>query len=334
MKHFYNYTDNSILPNYVKMESIQSARVNLIEDFMQEKVRSPCKCGYCGEVGHTVRSCKSEYVIKNLNEFRSRIRNVNFDVKAIIHWFMSRDDKDIKILCTRLFNFPYHKPICHEKIIEVLTNHINNVHSILHARIMINMISILDNFTYHTNSNEYFNIYPLHVNDFIIYNESVYNFVTDNDINIFDEVLHIENTSNRIEKRRIREDYLSSLNITTLYRIFDFLRYVFQMKKQFILNKRPVVKYTFCIFTKNENLVCPIESSIDCAVCMDIIEQHNISKLQCGHSFCTKCIETIIDKIGKYERCNCPMCRCPIDTIMKMEKEMEMEKDLELEKEN
>lgn len=46
-----------------------------------------------------------------------------------------------------------------------------------------------------------------------------------------------------------------------------------------------------------------------CAICMDKQNPHDASLLRCGHTFCTECVDTLVEyaKIKTYAKC--PLCR-------------------------
>jgi hypothetical protein len=56
---------------------------------------------------------------------------------------------------------------------------------------------------------------------------------------------------------------------------------------------------------------CHHHRLIDCSVCFESVPQKNTVLLECGHSFCKKCINTWI--IEKSLDSSCPMCRHPVD---------------------
>lgn len=57
--------------------------------------------------------------------------------------------------------------------------------------------------------------------------------------------------------------------------------------------------------------------TIECPICMECITTPEISEVNCGHKFCRTCIRRTISTCPKKNRCGCPMCRTPVDTIIR-----------------
>jgi hypothetical protein len=57
--------------------------------------------------------------------------------------------------------------------------------------------------------------------------------------------------------------------------------------------------------------------TIDCPICMENITTPEISEVNCGHKFCRSCIRQTINGHAKDKRCGCPMCRTPIEKIIR-----------------
>ena len=49
-----------------------------------------------------------------------------------------------------------------------------------------------------------------------------------------------------------------------------------------------------------------------CSICLDTINENNLCKTNCNHSYCKSCIDRWFDK----QKVSCPMCRTKITYFM------------------
>jgi len=81
-------------------------------------------------------------------------------------------------------------------------------------------------------------------------------------------------------------------------------------------NAAPPPAQAVYTFVRNTSKMNKMET-IDCPICFETVSTPNISAPNCGHQFCTQCIRSTIKKYNARQRCPCPMCRAPIQTIIR-----------------
>ena len=301
-------------------------------DLTQESNGRERKCGFCNHTGHTVKTCYDSRISSCIRDFSSKIRK-NDTEDQLVSWFMRIEPKLLNILCRRLLKIPYNQMKNNSEIENSLRAYIEKERNHLYHEYILNLIGLLDSLHRHT-SIDYLRENPITTQSFIRFYNQYAQPATELEISNFEELLRIENfvedgyrELSASNVREMRDNFLSSQwELGSLNRLFRFICHVCHLRtnynyiQRYHFSMNNQVKYTHCKFSYNPNLSCPIDAEIDCAICMEKIERMNISKLQCGHSFCTSCIQTTIHKLPSNIRCNCPMCRTPIDTIMRMEK--------------
>ena len=311
----------------------------------QRRVRAPCKCGYCGEAGHTMRMCTDPYIQGQYRLFNHKLK-LNESIDSLVTWFMDHEEKPLKMLSSHFLKISYHKQTNQDEIIAKLRSYIGDFNHSARLSKMNYLNRILESFHKHE-SREYLQERSVTVQRFISYHNQFEERATQPEIDGFGELLRIceltQQPPNQISyalfhlpaSRLARYAFISRLNWNTLNRFSKFVNYIAHERAHFIYEQNisrirnetiqyhrltPVeqIEYTYCSFDANSS-VKPIEESIECPICMDTADKANISMIQCGHSFCTRCITTTILKMPSGKRCNCPMCRTPIDTIMTMD---------------
>lgn len=80
-------------------------------------------------------------------------------------------------------------------------------------------------------------------------------------------------------------------------------------------NTAPLARTAYT-FVRNASKMNKIET-IDCPICFETVSTPNISAPNCGHQFCTQCIRSTIKQYNARQRCPCPMCRAPIQNIVR-----------------
>ena len=50
-----------------------------------------------------------------------------------------------------------------------------------------------------------------------------------------------------------------------------------------------------------------LAKSLECAICLDTFEDPRM--LRCQHSYCRKCLEKIVVRVGSTYKLTCPECR-------------------------
>ena len=63
--------------------------------------------------------------------------------------------------------------------------------------------------------------------------------------------------------------------------------------------------------TPHNPIQIKVKQGIECPVCYQDIPFEHCVRIQCGHSFCYKCILQVM----KQASCRCPMCRASIEQI-------------------
>jgi hypothetical protein len=86
-------------------------------------------------------------------------------------------------------------------------------------------------------------------------------------------------------------------------------------RTHYVANVAPVTRTAYT-FVRNIAKTNKMET-IDCPICFETVSTPNISAPNCGHQFCSQCIRNTIKKYNAGQRCPCPMCRAPIQNIIR-----------------
>jgi len=62
-----------------------------------------------------------------------------------------------------------------------------------------------------------------------------------------------------------------------------------------------------------ETIDTSTDDDLNCCICMESKENHEICQLNCQHKFCSECIVTLVNR--NRNNSECPLCRTQIDTI-------------------
>lgn len=91
-----------------------------------------------------------------------------------------------------------------------------------------------------------------------------------------------------------------------------FLGFLLLVEDEHTARTRPP-KITYNFIKRNQKNT----ETIDCPICMENISTPEISEVNCGHKFCRNCIRQTINRHAKDKRCGCPLCRTPIEKIIR-----------------
>ena len=148
------------------------------------------------------------------------------------------------------------------------------------------------------NNNQNYNIYEenniiefINTNEFIntIYNNQNYQNYIEN--NIIEYISHIDN----IEIINIINNYINN-----------------QEPEQNVPSTNPNENFVNINFVL-ETIDTSTDDDLNCCICMESKENHEICQLNCQHKFCSECIVTLVNR--NRNNSECPLCRTQINTI-------------------
>ena len=296
---------------------------NLSDSENYTRLRKKSTCSYCGTIGHNIRYCDDRQIKNECRIFYNRV-NSRQPPQEIVLWFMLHDEEQIRMLSYKLFGIPYHN----NEPVEILINKIHSTIKEIQDSQKKQTIKLLEKYMISftkPQSVAYLITHPLTIESFIDYTNNFNSSIRLESVTKFEQLLQIHHYDMNYTP------FLNSLEWNTLYGIFQFIKHECVMRGRYnyelFSNQNRLrqtqqyesspVKYSYCLFDSNENTQNLIEETVDCPICMENVKRHEISKIQCGHSFCTNCIDNTISRVNERQRCPCPICRTPINTIMR-----------------
>lgn len=127
----------------------------------------------------------------------------------------------------------------------------------------------------------------------------------------------------RTSDSSILEDYLNDLAITTPDRITDNYLVNNEVSVNLIHFNRilnifesvnAIVNIPFDLIV-DENLEISVEE-LECCICMEKQDEHDICRFNCGHTFCVDCSSTnMVAQFKRHNDLTCSMCRSKITCI-------------------
>jgi len=104
---------------------------------------------------------------------------------------------------------------------------------------------------------------------------------------------------------------MEPLNITTVINNFNYI--IATETDDFIPFAQPITQNSSINFVL-ENVTILFDDELNCCICMEIKENHQICQLNCSHKFCSECMITNIRRNRNYTCC--PLCRTTVTNII------------------
>lgn len=293
----------------------------------EQKKRKPQTCRICKCAGHQMRTCNDATILSQRNHVFEQIEN-HAPVETILEYAHQQEFERIKIIT---YKTPKGKTSNISPLSADETNYYTNLEryiqneyvkqtALLTAQIQRKIFfarRLLPRST-----DEIFNQYVQFLTEF--YNTQ---FQSGTIANVDQEImqfLHLCDTQSMEPT-----NYTPFPSYGALTRWMRFLnettrRYMAQMHARNHPPQAIVQTYTY-IKRRIAGPSQDSQESIDCPICMETVETPTISETNCGHKYCTTCIRNTIKKFNPHKRCPCPMCREPIQTIVRKYVETSME---------
>ena len=138
-------------------------------------------------------------------------------------------------------------------------------------------------------------------------------------ININNQNYHIYEENNIIEFINAN-DFINTIYNNQIYEENNITE-IINIINNYINNQEP--EQNIPSTNPNENFVninfvletidTSTDDDLNCCICMESKENHEICQLNCQHKFCSECIVTLVNR--NRNNSECPLCRTQIDTI-------------------
>jgi hypothetical protein len=138
-------------------------------------------------------------------------------------------------------------------------------------------------------------------------------------ININNQNYHIYEENNIIEFINAN-DFINTIYNNQIYEENNITE-IINIINTYINNQEP--EQNIPSTNPNENFVninfvletidTSTDDDLNCCICMESKENHEICQLNCQHKFCSECIVTLVNR--NRNNSECPLCRTQIDTI-------------------
>jgi len=274
-----------------------------------------CRCGHCGELGHSVRNCNDPHISNQVTDFYLRIGR-NESIESIISWFMeNRTEREMRLLCMKTLNVSYHKTFNESEIKYMLRCCIKKINDdefkIYMDRLCNKVIKMkqknisatLEQFTRFCIGHNLMQI-PDVCDKFQEFNEFVMNLRGVAKSSILEKIQSCGFTQEVLRKIIGFYDYLIAIREQVEY------------EEQSRLNMRRIQREVNKIKILQKNLTEKSSELIDCPICMETIDEEQVALTNCNHKFCKSCIIKACEtKNLNGQSCVCPMCRTQIKSI-------------------
>jgi hypothetical protein len=304
----------------------------------KQKKKMPRHCRNCGEEGHEIRTCNDEGLKEERNEFYKKIHR-RVPIEEILE-----NAKSIALEKMRLITYKTEKgkvskisslKESEDTYYEKLENYIKKEYEIqeegLKKKIILKTMIIRMHYQLPlVNPNAMYHSYIRILSTNAQRVEEVRRLISRDGYPSEEVYLHREVEEPGTWENMIEAD-AESLNMfmatnsfnRELYAIYPsyemmtrWLGFLLVIQEEYRSITRtnhthPIVVYNFIKRLQTEN------ETIECPICMENISTPEISEVNCGHKFCRSCIRQTINRNAKDKRCGCPMCRTPIEKIVR-----------------
>ena len=103
---------------------------------------------------------------------------------------------------------------------------------------------------------------------------------------------------------------INNENITSLYEIP--FNYNYDTSGNMMFNELELNKNIEIIVNEDIEVT---EEQRECCICMETKEKSDICRINCAHTFCVDCCQTIANKFRNHEILKCPLCRTDVTSI-------------------
>jgi hypothetical protein len=298
------------------------------------------RCGHCGELGHSVRTCNDPHINNQVTDFYQRIGR-NESNESIISWFLeNRSDREMRLLCMKTLNVSYHRKFNEREIRYMLRVEIQKIHDNT-RKVLINRLcnTVIEMKRNHVSTTlEEFRSFCLahtHIDSVRSIDMQIH---IRNECDKFQEFNEFVGNLQGLAKRPILRQIASSgFTLEILKDIERFYGHVFHpiqqqldlqeyqrrmREQQHYRNQRQVMLENLReknkIEWRNLRLDVTKKSSelFDCPICMETIDKEEVARTNCDHVFCKSCIKQVCDaKTRNGHPCPCPICRTQIKML-------------------
>lgn len=273
----------------------------------EKKPRAPPSCGYCHNVGHTIRSCNDPSILHHRRVISQQI-NRHEPIADMIHYLNELDFPERKLVLSKLnnkcLNLIPTKSTDATLLETKFIAHVQNVYAKDEQQKRVYVLSKL----YMLSMRGYMNLLEMtYTHYFSAFTENpAMSLATE--FAQFCTLLRVHSFDNQY--------YTHHIDYNTVNRWYHFINYCRSQPLILpsIAQQQPLTTYRFVARTVH---IPKFHETIECPICLTETSTPEISEVNCGHQFCTACIRSTIRACPSNRRCACPMCRAPVQKIVR-----------------